>query len=163
MAFSFRRVFHSPLNGNEKNMGAENVFMGHLRRESLHSNNRGPMVKALREMHRMAGKQSFLARIFPRQSTIKIGNTSIARNQLKTIERMLAIDGFETTLMHVAAPHPVLADLFQDSAQYIEFVKQIPEKKWQNVLMPFAAHPNQQLRAMALLVFLQQARATTTK
>ncbi|QQR92612.1 MAG: hypothetical protein IPJ89_05705 [Candidatus Iainarchaeum archaeon] len=159
MAFSFRRFTRTPAGGSATvQPDACHVFMNHLRRESTTTGNRQGMGKALREIYRIAGKQPLFERLLNRNPTIRVGNGTITKAQLKTIEHMLAREGFETTLMHISTPHPMLADLFQDKEQYAEFVSQISEKKWQQVLAPFAVHPNQQLRAMALLVFLQNAR-----
>lgn len=159
MAFAFRRTTRVSSNAVTANQpDACHVFMNHLRRESSATGNRQGMGKALREIYRIAGRQPFFERLLNRNPTIRVGNGTITKSQLKKIEHLLAREGFETTLMHISTPHPMLADLFQDKEQYAEFVAQIPEKKWQQVLAPFVAHPNQQLRAMALLVFLQNAR-----
>lgn len=158
MPFSFRRMMRPPAGTTTVQLDAAHVFMNHLRRETTASGNRNSICKALREMHRISGRLPLFERLLNRNPAIRVGNGTISKAQLKTIEHMLAREGFETTLMHISTPHPMLADLFQDKEQYMEFVSQIPEKKWQQVLVPFANHPNQQLRAMALLVFLQHSR-----
>lgn len=161
MPFSIRRGIRP--NGSAASTAkpdASNVFMNHLRRESSLTGTRPGIGRALREMHRLAGRQPLFERLLNRNPSVRVGNGTITKAQLKTIEHMLAREGFETTLMHISTPHPMLADLFQDREQFAEFVRQIPEKKWQQALAPFSAHPNQQLRAMALLVFLQHARTT---
>ncbi len=160
MPFSIRRGIRPAAHAQAAaKLDASHVFMNHLRRESTLTGARPGIGKALREMHRLAGRQPLFERLLNRHPAVRVGNGMISKAQLKTIEHMLAREGFETTLMHISTPHPVLADLFQDKQQFAEFVREIPEKKWQQALAPFSTHPNQQLRAMALLVFLQHARA----
>ncbi|MFH0970254.1 MAG: hypothetical protein V1776_02220 [Candidatus Diapherotrites archaeon] len=89
------------------------------------------------------------------------GNEPIPKEWLQRIEQMVMSRGLDETSIHIAHQFPRLTELLTDPNSTIQFVnsQKIPEK-WRRPLGAFARCPNEQLRAVGLLLYLRKAHRT---
>lgn len=116
---------------------------------------------AVREFMRLAQKKNTIPKTQTNTVIVLDEKEKIPMKELWDFEHMLSRNetDVENVVMTVAPHYPYLAELLTDARMYRKFVKQTQFKKWKNALGIMSQHPNEKLRAIALLLFLRHAHA----